>query len=192
MRHFKETLRLTVYISAFLLATLLFGFTKLTNSVFIKGHIRKSTKEVAGYISYIVVLVKGDNRILAKTITDSNGDFQLSFTTNEENSFDFYCTSVGIDTMLLASVKKFEKDNSEMTFHLPAKPVKNKAGEVLCPKCKKEDKVFQIIYGDNPIVVRQISISGDTTYSPFYKGKYYEDCSEQPAKYYCDRDKVKF
>jgi hypothetical protein len=185
-------MRAILTIAAILLIAFLYGFTKLTNPVVIKGHIRKNPKQEAGYVEYITVFVKGGEKVLAKTITDTKGDFELTFTPVNEKSFDFYCAGVGIDTMLVATVERFVSDNSDMTFYLPAEPAKSKIGKVLCPKCKRADKVFKIVYGDNPIVVQNISASGDTTYSPLYKGKYYETCTERPAKYYCDRDKIKF
>ena len=120
------------------------------------------------------------------------GNFDLSFTPEKEESFDFFCSGVGVDTMLIASVTRFESDTPEMTFFIPAKNKKNASGKVICPKCKRADNVYKIVYGDNPIYVRNISSSGDTTYSPLYKGTYQEDCSETPARYYCDRDKIKF
>jgi len=93
---------------------------------------------------------------------------------------------------LLASIREFDSNNPELTFYIPGQPRRNAFGKVICPKCKKADKVYEIEYGDNPITVRNISLSGDTTYSPLYKGKYYQECLVRPAKYYCDRDKVKF
>jgi phage FluMu protein Com len=173
-------------------ATFFFGFKPWTNEVYIKGHIRKNPKDASGYIEYIIVFVKGDNKVLAKAVTDDKGDFNLTFTPNKEKSFDFYCNSVGIDTMLIASVTTFESDTPEMTFYIPLKYKTNSLGKVICPKCKRTDKIYKIRYGDNPTYVRRINTSGDTTYSPLYKGTYQEDCTERPAKYYCDRDKIKF
>ena len=111
---------------------------------------------------------------------------------NKEKSFDFFCYGVGVDTMLIASVTTFESDTPEMTFFIPTIPKTNTLGKIFCPKCKRTDKVYKIRYGDNPTYVRHINASGNTTYSPLYKGTYQEDCTERPAKYYCDRDKIKF
>jgi hypothetical protein len=106
------------------------------------------------------------------------GNFDLSFTPEKEKSFDFFCSCVGVDTMLIASVTRFESDTPEMTFFIPAKNKKNASGKVICQKCKRTDNIYKIVYGDNPIYVRNISSSGDTTYSQLYKGTYQEDCSE--------------
>jgi hypothetical protein len=185
-------MKLFKIISFIFIGTLFLSFKPLTNPVFIKGQVKRNPKENSGYVEYVAVFVKGGNKVLAKTVTDDKGNFELSFTPEKENSFDFFCNAVGIDTMLLASIKAFESDTAEMTFFIPREPKRNKLGRVVCPKCNRPDMVYKIVYGDNPIVVRHISNSGDTTYSPLYKGTYQESCTVQPARYYCDRDKVKF
>ncbi len=192
MRHFIQPLRLKIYISTIFLATLLFGFRFLINPVHITGHIRKNPKDTSAYIDKLLVFVKGDNKILAKTFTDDKGNFEMTFTPEKEKSFDFYCNGLGIDTLLLASVTTFESDTPEITFYIPGPHKRNTLGKVICPKCKRTDKVYKIEYGDAPVMTRHISKSGDTTYSPIYKGTYQESCIVGPAKYYCDRDKVKF
>jgi hypothetical protein len=192
VRHFKQTLRLTIYISPFILATLLLGFRFLINPVHITGHIRKNPKDSSAYVDRLFVFVKGDNKILAKTFTDDKGNFEMTFTPEKEKSFDFYCHSIGIDTLLLASVTTFESDTPEMKFYIPGLHKRNTFGKVICPKCKRTDKVYKIEYGDAPVTTQYISKSGDTTYSPIYKGTYQGSCIVGPAKYYCDRDKVKF
>ena len=175
-----------------LIATFFFGFKPWTNEVYIKGHIRKNPKDTSAFVSYLAVFVKGDNKVLAKAITDNKGNFDLSFTPSKEKSFDFFCNGVGVDTMLIASVTTFESDTREMTFYIPAKHRTNALGKIICPKCKRTDRVYKIRYGDNPTYVRHINNLGDTTYSPLYTGTYQEDCTERPAKYYCDREKIKF
>ena len=180
------------FIASILIVVIFFGFKPLTNQVYITGHIKQNPKDTSAFVSHIIVFVKGDNKVLAKAVTDDNGNFDLSFTPNKEKSFDFFCYGVGVDTMLIASVTTFESDTPEMTFFIPTIPKTNTLGKIFCPKCKRTDKVYKIKYGDNPTYVRHINASGNTTYSPLYKGTYQEDCTERPAKYYCDRDKIKF
>jgi hypothetical protein len=192
VRHFKQTLRLTIYISTIFAATLLLGFRHFTLPVTITGHLKKNPKDTSAFIQSVVVFVKGDNKVLAKTLTDDKGDFTITFTPKNEKSFGFYCTGIGIDTLLLSSVITFESDTPEMTFYIPGQHKKNSFGKAICPKCKRTDKVYKIEYGDAPVMTRHISKSGDTTYSPIYKGTYQESCIVGPAKYYCDRDKAKF
>jgi hypothetical protein len=192
VRHFKQTLRSIIYISTIFFATLLLGFRLLTNPVTITGHLKKNPKDGSGFVEWVTVFVKGDNKILAKVLTDNKGDFKLTFTPENQKSFDFYCTGVGLDTLLISSVTTFESDTPELTFYIPGLLKRNTLGKALCPICKRADKVYKIHYGDAPVMTRRISKAGDTTYSPIYKGTYQESCIVGPAKFYCDRDKAKF
>lgn len=189
MRHFPRS---SVIIALILIATFFVGFRPLTNPVYITGHVKKNPNDTSAYIEHLLVFVKGNNKILAKAFTDSRGNFEMTFTPGKEKSFDFYCHGLGIDTFLLESISTFESDTPEMTFYIPGNPKRNSLGKVICHKCKRADKVYKIKYGDSPVVTRHINKSGDTTYSPIYKGTFYESCIAGPAKYYCDRDKVKF
>ena len=192
MRHFKQTLRSIIYISTILVTTLLLGFRPFNNPVTITGHLKKNPKDGSGFVEWVTVFVKSDNKILAKVLTDDKGNFKLTFTPENQKSFDFYCTGVGLDTLLISSVTTFENDTPEMTFYIPGLLKRNALGKVLCPICKRADKVHKIQYGDAPVMTRHISNTGDTTYSPIYKGTYQESCGGTPAKYFCDRDKAKF
>ena len=185
-------MRLSNYTLIIIIATFLWGGKSADLPVTIKGHLRKNPSDTSAYIMAVTVFVKGDNKVLARTFTDWKGDFSLTFTPGKETSFDFYCTGVGIDTLLMSSITTFESDTPEMTFYIPGQHKRNAQGKVICPKCRREDKVYKIEYGFAPIVTRHISKSGDTTYSPLYKGTYQEGCVVGPAKYYCDRDKAKF
>jgi len=188
LHHFMKTSLsiLFIFVGTF------FSFKTVTNPVHITGHIKKNPKNTSVHIEHLFVFVKGDNKVLAKTFTDEKGNFKMTFTPEKEKSFDFYCNSIGIDTLLLGSVTTFESDTPEMTFYIPGQPRRNSLGKVICLKCKRTDKVYKIEYSDAPVVTRHISKSGDTTYSPIYKGTYQESCIVGPAKYFCDRDKVKF
>ena len=91
VRHFKQTLRLTTYISTILFVTLLFGFNHLTNPVHISGHLKRNPKDTSSaYVEGIAVIVKGDNKILTHTVADKNGNFKVTFTPTKEKSFDFF------------------------------------------------------------------------------------------------------
>ena len=184
---------LRVSIIIILFATLFVGFRPWTNPVYITGHVKLNPKDTSAYIQGLFVFVKGDERVLAKTHTDSNGNFNLTFTPEKEKSFDFFCQGVAIDTLLLSSVTTFDSDTPELTFYIPSLRKKNALGQTLCPKCKKADKVFKIAYGDGMPVKMEISNTGDTTYSNIANGRYYAGtCIIGIAKYYCNRDKVKF
>lgn len=193
MLHLNQKLRLTIYISAILVATLLLGFSLFRNPVHITGHLKRNLKDTSAYVEGIAVIVKGDNKILAHTFADRQGNFEITFTPEKEKTFDFFVFGVAVDTMLISSVQAFDSDTPEMTFYIPSLRKKNFLGQVLCPKCSKADKVYKIEYGDGAVFVQQISKTGDTTYSPIYKGTYQAGtCLIGIAKYFCERDKIKF
>lgn len=194
MRHFKQTLRLTTYISTILFVTLLLGFNLLTNPVHITGHLKRNPKDTSAYVEGIAVIVKGDNKILTHTVADKNGNFEVTFTPNKEKYFDFFVFGLAVDTMLIGSVKTFVSDTPELTFYIPALRKKNVLGQMLCPKCNKADKVYKIRYGDRlPMATQIVSETGDTTYSPIVNGNYNAGtCIVGVAAFYCDRDKVRF
>lgn len=165
----------------------------LTNPVHIKGHLRLNPKDTSAYVERISIFVKGDNKVLAKTFTDDKGNFELTFTPDKEKSFDFFCYGVGVDTLLVGSATKFESDTPELTFYLPALRKKNALGQVTCPKCKKADKVYKIIYGDGiPDHFDDEATSRDPN-SSIIDGQYYKGtCIVGVAKFFCDRDKIEF
>src|SRR5690348_13533602 len=137
-------------------------YEPVTNPVYITGHIKRNPKDTFAYVDHIIVFVKGDNKVLAKTITDNNGNFNLKFTPKQEKSFDFFCKGVGLDTLLVGSVKVFKSDTPDMTFYIPIQYKKSFFGKVICPKCNKADKVVKVEYGF-PSYIRHIDENGDTT-----------------------------
>jgi hypothetical protein len=185
-------MRYSAIIAKILFATFLLSFRLPTNPVYITGHLKRNPKDTSAYVVGVTIFVKGDNKLLATTVTDSLGDCKLTFTPDGEKSFDFFCAGLGIDTLLLSSITRFESDTPEMTFYIPGHIKKNVLSRVICPKCKRTDKVYEIQYGDAPVATKQASRLGDTTYSPIYKGKYQASCIVGPAKFYCNRDRVKF
>lgn len=194
LHHYKQPLRLIIYISViFLSALLLLGFSLFINPVHITGHLIKNPKDTSAYLNGVVVIVKGDNKVLAYTFTDDKGDFEMTFTPGKEKSFDFFVAAVGIDTMLISSVKTFDSDTPEMNFYLPALKKKNFLGQTICLKCNKADKVYKIRYGDGLPLARRINKNGDTTYSPIVNGYYNAGtCISGLATHYCDRDNIIF
>jgi hypothetical protein len=185
-------MRRLIYIAFIFIEIFLFGFRPFINPISIKGHIRPNSIDSSLYIGYLSVFVKGDSKILARATTNEKGKFNLSFTPGKEKSFDFYCAGIGVDTIILASFTKFESDNPEMTFFIPSIVKRNALGRAICPKCHKADKVYKIEYSDSPVTTVHINKSGDTIYSQIYRGVYQESCVVKAAKFYCDRDRVKF
>lgn len=180
------------YILPIFVVLLILSFKNVSNPVFINGHLKPKNPELENDIVGLKIFVKADGKIVAENYTDKNGDFNLTFTPEKEKSFDFFCSGIGIGTILLKSVTDFESDNIEMNLDFTAKYKKTFLGKVICLKCKKADKVYEIEYSDPPIVTHKINKPGDTIYSKIYKNKYREGCIAEPAKYYCERDDVKF
>lgn len=178
-------------LSIFVILVIL-SFKNLSNPIFINGHLKPKNAELKNDIIALKIFVKADGKILAESYTDQNGNFKLTFTPENEKSFDFYCSGIGIETILLKSETNFEGENIEMNLDFTAKYEKTFFGKVKCLKCKKADKVYEILYTDPPIVTRKIKKNGDTIYSKIYKNKYREGCIVEPANYYCERDDVKF
>lgn len=194
IRHFKQTLRLIIYISAIFTTALLLGFSLFTNPVTIMGHLKKTPNDTHSKIDRISIFVKGDNKVLAQTLSDGKGNFKLTFTPRQEKSFDFFCKIPGEDTILLASYRKFENDTPEITFYVPGIRAKDHLGKIICPKCKKPDKVYEIIYTDGipDHFDSDSAINKPHPNSRIVDGAYYGGCIVGIAKYYCDRDDVKF
>ena len=185
-------MRLIIFISTILTTTLLAGFRHFSLPVTITGHLKNNYKDTSSYTERVLIFVKGNRKILAKSFTNRKGDFEISFTPDNERHYDFYCTGLGIDTLLIASITTFDSDTPEMTFFIPGKIKRNVFGKVICLICKHTDKVYEIRYSDAPVFTFNVGKTGDTTYSPIYKGKYQAGCLVEPATYYCSRDKVKF
>lgn len=90
MRHFKHTLRLTIYISTIFFTILTSGFDHLTNPITITGHLKKNPKDSSAFVEKVSIFVKDDNKVLTQTISDDKGNFTLNFTPKQEKSFDFF------------------------------------------------------------------------------------------------------
>ena len=188
-------MRLTIYISTIFAVSLLVSFRHFTLPVTISGHLKKNPADTSAYTKGIIVFVKGDNIVLAKSVTDNKGDFIIAFTPKKEKSFDFYCTGLGIDTLLISSVTGFESDTPEMTFYIPGIRKKTALGKTICPICKRTDKVYKIIYSDGiPDHFNDDKTSHKQNSNPkIIDGEYYAGtCIVGIAKYYCDREKAEF
>ena len=101
--------------------------------------------------------------------------------------------SVPMGTLFIGALKNIQKDTLDLSFDVPMHIKRNLLGLVVCQKCNKSDKVYEIEYGDAPVYITSINGEGDTINSPIYKGKYTAGtCLVGPATYYCDRDKIEF
>ena len=138
----------------------------VTPEIGLIGHIKISDGN--GIVKSGTVFVEGDNNFLNKSVTDKQGNFVLDFSDSNERAFDFYCSYEGSDTLLLASVKSFDSDRPEITFYIPKRV--NALEKVVCPFCKKNDKLYRLIY--SKLDHKQFTVSS--------------------MRYYCSRNKMKF
>src|SRR3569623_982263 len=156
---------------------LAFSFRHATNPVYITGHIKDNPDELSqGFYQNINVFAAKGKKVVGKATADGNGDFELVFTPTQNDTFDLYCYGFALDTVLLTSITSFDRDNPEMSFYIPAKPIKNFFGKVICPRCKKADKIYKIMHSITPVVTMKTNSNGDTTYSPLYKNTYQDNC----------------
>jgi hypothetical protein len=186
----KIRMRLTFFILTFLLTTGMVSFKVATNQIKITGHLKLNPKDTSSYIGGMTIILKGDNKILTQTFTDKKGNFELTFTPNNEKSFNFFCYGLGVDTLLVESVKTFESDNPEMNFYIPANRKKNLRGKTICPICNKADRILIIDYG---MYASKYSKKEKKFIIEVSKGHINAGtCVVGIAKYYCETDKVKF
>ncbi len=112
-------MRLSTFFLIIILFVVLNGFTSSSHPVYITGYLKTNTKDSKLILDKITVFIKGDNKILAKSVTNRNGRFEISFIPKNEKSFDFYCVGIGSDTLFLQSIKKFESDTPTILFQIP-------------------------------------------------------------------------
>lgn len=153
------------YLLIVFVVLLILSFKNLSNPIFINGHLKPKNVKLKNDIVGLKIFVKADGNILAENYTDKNGEFNSTFTPKKEKSFDFFCSGIGFGTILLKSETDFEIDNIEMNLDFTAKYKKTILGKVICLKCKKVDKLYEIEYSDPPIVTRKINKLGNTIYS---------------------------
>ena len=159
----------------------------------IHGQIKQNSGDTSGYIGGLGVFIKIGNRISDHATTDAKGNFTLTVHEMTGERVNLFCCGIGMDTLLLYSMTKFSESDKHCVFYLPAKIKKNIFGKVYCPICHRTDKVYKILYSDNPAYVIRTAKNGDTIYSPIYRGTYQaKTCINAVARYFCDRDKIKF
>ena len=89
----------------------------------------------------------------------------------------------------------FESDTPEMTFYIPGIRKKTIFGKIICPKCRKTDKVYKIVYSDGipNHFANDNTVNKQNSNTKIIDGEYYAGtCIVGVAKHYCDRDKVEF
>lgn len=162
-----------------LVTIVLMGFlgvnSYFTNCVDIEGRLKSSDGKTtsAGHR----ILVYQENKLLCDSLTRHKGAFMLSFclssgearnAVGDINTIDFFTIVGNKDTVLIGSVESFISDG-ELSGNLFL-PKKGIANDKLCPKCRKSDNLYTLVY------------------SP----KEQKDFTFDAAKFYCIRDRTKF
>ena len=146
-------------------------------------------------IEHIFIIIKSGNKVIDTAITSDKGEFQFSIANDKSKDLDIFYSGVGLRTVYLRHIKSLEDDTTQLNINIPTEYKRNIFGKAYCPKCGKAGMTYKINYGDAPIYTMKINDKGDTTYSPFYKGRYQAgNCVSniQSPRWYCDRDKIEF
>lgn len=162
-------------------------------TVTIHGQIKQNPRDTSGYIGGLGVFITIGDRIRGQSTTDDKGRFTLTVHEMTRERVNLFCCGIGMDTLLLYSATNFIDSDKPRVFYIPVRIRKNLLGKVYCPMCHRTDKVYKVVYSDNPAYVIRTAQNGDTIYSPIYRGIYHAGtCINAVARYFCDRDKVKF
>jgi hypothetical protein len=164
----KRLVKYYLSIPVLTFSVLLFGYIQFTKPIHLNGRLENAGGSPFGSLP---VFIKTDKEILGKTITDENGNFQLSFAINGKNTTDLYF--VLTDTLLITSFTSFQKDTMALSLIIPIRK-RNTMAQIICPKCEKSDKVRKFDYAGH---------NSDTAYL---------NTVRLANLYFCDRDQVKF
>lgn len=181
-------------ISLTLLAILIFAFVAPKKETVFIGKI-STTQNNKTPVLGILIEIRVDTTVIAKTTTDKFGAFKVSVSTSKE--FDIYFCGVGTHQTFVQSVPPTDKDSVLMLFKMP-KDYIMKFGRAYCPKCKKHDMTLPIRFtSPTTEVFVKIDSNGDTIRTNYDRKYYYEGSggcigSEFDPKYYCKRDKIKY
>lgn len=140
----------------------------------------------------LTVVLNGNGRMLAKTTAGSGGSFTISFPPGKDSVYDFSCTTGGPDTLFLKSVTGTGTESAPLTMLYPCEPDTTASGDIICPKCRKEDQVYPVVYGDPIIITRHFDTAGKISYEQTPKTPAPVDSPMHAARYYCRRDKITF
>jgi hypothetical protein len=95
------------------------SFSKSINTVTVTGHVRFLDTSID--VRSMLIVVRGNNKVVAKAYTNAARDFTITFARHNERSFKFYCSAPSIGTKLLGIMKTFESDISGITFYVPGR-----------------------------------------------------------------------
>lgn len=105
-------------LSVFIYAPILFSVT-----LYVTGHLKNYPSNKKTFdVSVRQIIVKADEKIIAKSKTDKKGNFEIDFNVDllDKRTFNFYVIDKA-DTLFLKSYKEFESDTPDLTFFVKRK-----------------------------------------------------------------------
>ncbi len=78
-----------------------------------------SFKDPNTRVAGLHLFVRADGRVLAQTMVDKGGCYEIGFTPQDQPSFEFYYAGLGHDTTFIRSFKQFESDRMTWDILLP-------------------------------------------------------------------------
>lgn len=179
-------------LSLILITLILLSFKYGQNSVKIYGELKPKKSGIN--VCRLKILAKSNDVILAETLTDTFGKFKLILIPKTNDKINFYCTGIGNDTIFLRRIVNLQTNSLKLDFSLPVKYKLNSKGKVICPICKKVDKVFKLVYlNTNPFIV--VGAKETDKGEIIMENVKYEQEKYIPielSRYSCKRDSIKF
>lgn len=100
------------------LTILIFTLLLFSTTLYVTGHLKNDPSNKKTFnVSTRQIIVKADNKIVAKSKTDKKGNFDTNFTVDmlDTRTFNFYVIDK-TDTIFLKGFKEFESDTPKITF----------------------------------------------------------------------------
>lgn len=139
----------------------------------------------------LTLKVKGE--VILKVLTNKEGTAIIKKDLLKKyREVDVFLTTIGVEELYLTTINNHTID--KYIVNIP-RYYTMRFKRAVCPKCKKVDKVYKAIYGDNQVLTMKITEKGDTAYSNISGRKYYMGTcvtNELNPKWYCDRDDIQF
>lgn len=105
------------------LTILIYTLLIFSTTLYVKGHLKNDPSNKKTFnVSTRQIIVKADNKIIAKSKTDKKGNFDTHFTVDmmDTRTFNFYVIDK-TDTIFLKGLKEFESDTPDLTFLVKSK-----------------------------------------------------------------------
>jgi hypothetical protein len=138
--------------------------------------------------AHLQMLAKRNGRILSRTSGDSAFQFALPVPP-QRDSLDLFCAAPGMDTLFLFTGVPAD---SPLSLLFPCEPDTTAAGDILCPKCQREDQVYPMVYGEPIVIKRHFDTAGKVSYERLPEKEEPADTVVRAARFYCRRDKINF